>query len=356
LASIRDVSARAGVSIATASRALSNTGYVSGNARAAVLRAAEELHYVPNFMARGLRTNRSGLVALLVPQIVSPYFVSLARGVEDVANMFGYHLIICNTDESLDKQKAYLDLLLNRSVEGVIVASVNRSRQPLAGLIEQKTPVVLVDRFVDEFPADIVRGDGLNGMNVLTRYMLKLGHRRIAFVNGNIDTSTAADRLAGFRAAYARTGLEIDERLISNGKWLVDDAASRVAGLLDLGVSFTAILGANHFMSIGAIRTLRERGLSVPADIALAGFDDVELASEIDPFLTVMTQPVYTMGTFAMNMLLERINGTYLGPGRDVMLAPWLVVRRSCGAGSNSIDDAPARKSDEALARVVAGA
>jgi LacI family transcriptional regulator len=332
LAGIRDVSALANVSIATVSRVLSNKGYVSDSARASVLRAVEELQYVPNVLARGLKTKRSGLVALLLPQIVSTYFVSLARGVEDVANKHGYHLIICNTDESLEKQAAYLDLLLGRAVEGVIVASVNRSPNPLKGLLRQKTPVVLVDRLVDNFPADIVRGDSFAGMKVLTKHMLGLGHRRIALINGHLDTSPAADRLAGFRAAHDEAGVPVDETIITSGKWLIDDAETRLNRLLDRGQSFTAVIGANSFMSIGILRSLRSHGLSVPDQIAVAGFDEVELASEFDPFLTTMTQPVHTMGTFAMNMLLERIEGTYSGPDREVVLAPWLVSRRSSGA------------------------
>ncbi len=332
LASIKDVSALANVSVATVSRVLSGKGYVSESARTAVLRAVEELHYIPNVMAQGLKTRRSGLLALLLPQIVSTYFVLLARGVEDVANKHGYHLIICNTDESLEKQTSYLDLLVSRGVEGVVVASVNRSPKSLHRLLLQKTPVVLVDRLVHDFPADIVRGDGFSGMKTLTGHMIGLGHRRIALINGNLNTSPAIDRLAGYRAAHQEAGLAVDEALISCGKWLPEDAEGRLAGMLDAKIRFTAALGANHFMSTGILRTLRARELGVPAQIAVAGFDEMELNTDLDPFLTTMAQPVHTMGTFAMNMLLERITGAYAGPSREVVLAPWLVVRRSSGA------------------------
>ncbi len=340
MSSIREVSKRAGVSIATVSRVLSNRGYVSEAARVAVLRAAEELHYIPNVMARGLKTKRSGLVALLVPQIVSTYFVYAARGIEDVANKNGYHLIICNTDDSLEKQRAYIDLLIGSSVDGVIVASVNRSPRPLQPLLQRDIPVVLVDRFVDDFPADIVRGDSINGMRTLTEHLLDLGHRRIALVNGDMETYPARDRLVGFQAALRERGIVGDDRLVTHGTWLVQDAERRVDELIRRKVPFSAVLGANSFMSVGAMRALRRHGFAVPGDIALAGFDDVEIASDLDPFLTVLTQPVYTMGSFAMNMLLERMNESYSGPPRDVVLAPWLIVRRSSGARVSVAEEA----------------
>jgi LacI family transcriptional regulator len=319
------------VSIATVSRVMSTTGYVSDSARIAVLRAAEELHYAPNIFARGLKTKRSGLVALLIPQIVSTYFVYAARGIADVANKNGYQLIICNTDDSLDKQKSYVSLLIGNSVDGIIVASVNRSPRPLQPLLQRKIPIVLMDRLIDDFPADIVRGDSVNGMKMLTQHLIELGHNRIALVNGDMETYPARDRLKGYQSILSEKGISYDERLTSDGPWQVDNAEQRVDELIEGGVDFSAIIGANSAMSVGAMRSLRKHGLQVPSDKALAGFDDVELASDLDPFLTVLTQPAYTMGTFAMNMLLERMGDRHVGPPRDVVLAPWLIVRRSSG-------------------------
>ena len=297
----------------------------------AVLRAVEELHYIPNVMARALKTKRSGLVALLIPQIVSTYWVQVSRGIADVANKNGYQLIICNTDDSLDKQSSFISLLIGTSVDGLIVASVNRFSRPLEALQRRNIPVVLVDRLIDDFPADIVRGDSVNGIRVLTRHLLDLGHTRIALVNGDMETYPARDRLKGFLSILHDRGIAPAQGLISDGAWQVDSAEARVDRLIESKVEFSAIIGANSAMSVGAMRSLRKHGLQVPGDIALAGFDDVELASDLDPFLTVLTQPAYTMGTVTMNMLLERMNEEYTGPPRDVVLTPWLTVRRSSG-------------------------
>jgi LacI family transcriptional regulator len=163
---------------------------------------------------------------------------------------------------------------------------------------------------------------------------------RIALVNGNPATSVAREREAGFRAACAEAGVPVDEGLISSGTWFVEDAAARTGAVLDLPDGPTAILATNNFMAIGALRTLRERGLRVPDDVALVSFDDVPEAAEIDPFLTALAQPAYTMGTIAMQLLLERISGTFRGEPREVILAPKLLVRRSCGASAaGSVSD-----------------
>lgn len=332
MVTIEDVSQRAGVSRATVSRVISNNGYASERAKAVVLKAVNELEYVPNVMARALKTRRSATLALLIPEIINSFYTTLARGAEDVANENGFHLILGNTDEKPEKEKAYVELMVASQVDGVLIASTGRSARPLKLLVERRVPVVLVDRVVDGFDADVVRGDNYNGAIILTKHLVDLGHREIALINGNANTSPAMDRLAGYREAMRCADIEVDPRNISFGTWFIEDAEARTQLLLDRAKSLTAIFGGNNFMAIGALRALRRRGIRVPEDIALVSFDDVEIAAEIDPFLTVMAQPAYSMGTLAMNLLLERIDGKFQGPPREVVLSPRLTTRRSCGA------------------------
>lgn len=339
LVTIEDVGRYAGVSPATVSRVLSDSGYVSAKARQRVLDAVRELDYVPNAMARGLKTRRSGSLALLVPEIINGFYTTLSRGAEDVASESGYQLILGNTDEKPEKERAYVELMAASRVEGVIVASTGRSKKPLKPLIDHKIPTVLVDRVVDGFDVDIVRGDNYNGAVTLTKHLIALGHDRIALVNGDARTSAATERLAGYQAALEQAGIAYDESRVSNGDWFIEDAERRVELMLGSGVPFTAVFGANNFMAIGALRALRRRGLRVPEDVALVSFDDIEIAAEIDPFLTVMAQPAYAMGRLAMNMLLERIGGKYDGAARDLVLTPKLVVRRSCGSAMPAAAD-----------------
>jgi LacI family transcriptional regulator len=332
LATIQDVARRAGVSTATVSRVISGRGYVSPASREQVLAAADALDYVPNGLARGLKTQRSGLVALLVPEIVNSFYTTISRGVEDVANASGLQVILGNTDESVAKERAYVELMISTRVDGVIIAPAGRKANTLNPLLENSVPTVLVDRSVSGFPADVVRGDSMAGARTLTQHLLALGHRRIALINGHRDTSVARDREAGFRLALAEAQVEIDEQLVSSGTWFIDDAEARTGAILDADIPPTAILAGNNFMAIGALRSLRGRDRRVPQDVALACFDDIPDAAEVDPFLTALAQPAYTMGTLAMQLLMERIGGTFRGSPREIILSSDLLVRRSCGA------------------------
>ena len=336
MATIHDVAKRAGVSVATASRALSGRGYVSAASRDQVIKAAAELAYLPNGMARGLKTQRSGLVALLVPEIVNSFYTTLSRGVEDVANANGLQVILGNTDESVAKERTYVELMITTRVDGVIVAPAGRTAGHLKSLLTAAVPAVLVDRTVPGLAADVVRGDGVGGAERLTRHLIGLGHRRIALLNGHLDTSVARDRERGFRHALASAGIAVDERHVSAGAWFIDDAETRAGGILDAPDPPTAIVAANNFMAIGALRALRQRGSRVPDDVALVSFDDIEDAAEIDPFLTALSQPAYIMGTIAMQLLLERITRSCKGAPREIVLSPRLLVRRSCGAARST--------------------
>lgn len=336
MATIHDVARQAGLSVATVSRALSGRGYVSERSKARVLAAVASLGYVPNGLARSLKTQRSGLVALLVPEIMNSFYTTLSRGVEDVANAHGLQVILGNTDESLVKERAYVDLMTSTRVQGVILAPAGDSRETLAVLATQSVPTVLVDRTVPGYSGDLVRGDSIAGAHDLTRHLLTLGHRRIALINGHPDTSVAQERATGFRMALAEAQIPADERCISFGTWFADDAAARTGTLLDGPEPPTAILAANTLMAIGALRALRQRGLHVPEHVALACFDDIEDAAEIEPFLTALAQPAYTMGEVAMRFLLDRISGDFAGEGREVVLPPSLLVRRSCGSATRA--------------------
>lgn len=339
MATIHDVARQAGLSVATVSRALSGRGYVSARSKGRVLEAVAALEYVPNGLARSLKTQRSGLVALLVPEIINSFYTTLSRGVEDVANAHGLQVILGNTDESLAKERAYVDLMTSTRVQGVILAPAGDSRETLAVLATQSVPTVLVDRTVPGYRGDLVRGDSIAGAHDLTRHLLTLGHRRIALINGHPDTSVAQERAAGFRMALAEAQIPVDERCISFGTWFADDAAARTGELLDGPEPPTAILAANTLMAIGALRALRQRGLHVPEHVALACFDDIEDAAEIEPFLTALAQPAYIMGEVAMRFLLDRISGEHDGEARQVVLPSALLIRRSCGSSARSSDN-----------------
>jgi LacI family transcriptional regulator len=282
-------------------------------------------------MARGLKSNRSGLIALLVPEIVNSFFTTIAHGVEAVANANGFNVILGNTEENVSKEQNYIELMVSQRIDGMIIAPAGSSADHFQPLIDQGVSVAVIDRTVQGFTADTVRGDNINGAIDLTRHLLGLGHRRIAFINGDPETSTAQDRFIGFRLALEEANVPLDEQLVSSGSWWTEDAEARVESLISSDLEFSAVFAANNFMAIGTLLALRRHGLKVPDDVSLVCFDDLERASQIDPFLTVMAQPAYTMGTLATQLLVERIGQKYRGDPRDVVLRPRLIVRRSCG-------------------------
>ncbi|MEA2524740.1 MAG: LacI family transcriptional regulator, partial [Thermomicrobiales bacterium] len=194
MSTISEVARRAGVSSATVSRVVSNRGYVSAETRAKVLKAVEELDFVPNAMARGLKTKQSRLIALLVPEIVNSFYTTIARGVEDVANEHGFQVILGNTDESTVKEKTYVDLMVANHIDGIILAPAGRSGRHLKALQAREVPAIVVDRSVEGFKADFVRGDSVNGALQLTQHLLGLNHWQIVFINGHPETSSARDR------------------------------------------------------------------------------------------------------------------------------------------------------------------
>jgi LacI family transcriptional regulator len=334
-ASALDVGRLAGVSTATVSRVLSNRGYVSAATRAAVQSAAETLGYVPNAVARSLKTQRSGFIAFIVPEITNDFYTTLSRGVEDVANSNGFHIMLGNTDENTVKEKSYIELMVANAVEGMIIAPSSTSSKSYRLLAERRIPTILVDRVVKGFVSDTVRSDDHKGAELLTRHLLDLGHQRIALINGHPETSVAIDRDRGYRVTLERAGIPYDPALVSWGPWFTEDAERRVETMLSSGIRPTAVIGANIFMTIGAIRAFRARGMTAPQDFALVSFNDLDLAAEIDPFLTVLSQPIYSIGRIAMGLLIDRIRNKATEPPRDVVLSPSLIVRKSCGTKAN---------------------
>lgn len=330
MANINDVAARARVSAMTVSRVLNNTGRVSAATRAAVLQAIKDLNYVPNQLARSLVKGQSRTLALLVTDVTNPFFTTIARGVEDAARRGGYRVLLCNTDEDVGKEQEYLETLIAAQVDGIIIAPAGSgSRKHLQLLIQRGIPAVLVDRALDGVECDQVVGDSEAGARALVQHLLELGHRRVALVTGPLTVSTARDRHAGYRRALAEAGIPLDPGLELETSYKQEGGQQAAAALLALADRPTAVFCANNFQAVGLVVALREAGIQVPEQLAVCCFDDVELASMLDPFLTVAAQPAYSFGTIATQLLLERLGGAAPPVQRRVVLQPNLIVRRS---------------------------
>jgi LacI family transcriptional regulator len=329
---IRDVAKRAGVAPITVSRVINNSGYVSDETRERVDAAIAELGYVPNTLARSLRSRRTNTLALVLTDITNPFWTTVARGVEDTASDAGFNVILCNTDESEVKQDRYLRVLLQKQVDGVLLVPARSKADSVEFIQNQDTPVVVLDRRVPEAQADVVRCDSEGGAYQLARLLLTLGHRRIAMLSGPRGVSTAEDRVAGYQRALAEHNLSDDADLVCYGEFTQTSGCEMAQQALAATPRPTAFFAANNFIAIGALRCLRDAGLQVPEDVAVVAFDDLTPGLVIDPFLTVASQPAYEMGQRATELLVARLSGQAPeGWYQEVVLPVEIILRRSSG-------------------------
>jgi LacI family transcriptional regulator len=339
LTTINDVARRANVSPVTVSRVLNDAPNVNPGTRERVEQAIAELGYVPNVVARSLRSRRTRTIALIVPDITNTFWTTVARGVEDVAQAQGYTVFLGNSDENAGKQARYLETLAAQRADGVLIAPCDSDASRLALLRERAIPTVVLDRRVDGWAVDTVLGDSFSGAHALTRHLLRLKHRQIAMIAGTPETSVSHDRLAGYRRALDEADICFDPALVRFGDFKQGTAEILTQQMLSEGRPLTAFFAANNAIALGVIAALRERGSRVPQDVALVAFDDVANATQVFPFLTVAAQPAYEMGAQAAGLLLERIRpGAQAAPPRVVVLPCTLVVRYSCGSHLSDTD------------------
>jgi LacI family transcriptional regulator len=329
---IRDVAHAAGVSPATVSRVLNDAEYISATTRAKVERAIEELGYVPNVVARGLRSRKSHILGLIISDITNPFWTTVVHAIESVAQQHGFSILLYNTDENLDKQRRYVEIACAQQVDGVIIAPFDTDASRLSRLREQGIPTVVIDRRVEGWEVDTVRCDSISAARAMTHHLIGLGHTRIAMLSGPVSTSTAYERVVGYCIALSEAGIPIDKRLIRFGEYRVTSGETMAAEVLDQGLEPGAVFAANNVIAIGVIQALAARGLCIPQDVAVVCFDDVRNVSQLFPFLTVNAFPADEMGRQATELLLSRLRDDAHDGQHYVLLPARLIVRRSCGS------------------------
>lgn len=323
---IRDVAAVAEVSPATVSRVLNADERVAPELRERVLAAVERLGYRPNSQARSLRTQATRVIGLIISDIQNPFFTSLVRGVEDAAQASGYSVVLANSDEDLGKEQQYLRVAAAEQMAGVILSPASSSRTRIGELVHEEIPVVTIDRRIAA-DVDSVAVDNVAGARHAVEHLLQTGARRVGIIAGPEDVSTAADRLEGYRAALRAAGLAVDPELTVRGDFRVDGGHRAAARLLDRPDRPDALFAANNLMLIGTLNAMAERGLTAPADLLLAGFDEMSWAGFAPP-LTLVEQPTYEIGRLATQLLLRRIAGE-TAAAEHVVLEATLKVRAS---------------------------
>ncbi|MDD2124854.1 LacI family DNA-binding transcriptional regulator [Pseudomonas monteilii] len=340
MATIKDVAALAGISYTTVSHVLNKTRPVSEHVRLKVEAAILELDYVPSAVARSLKARSTATIGLLVPNSVNPYFAELARGIEDACERNGYCVILCNSDDNPQKQRSYLRVLLEKRIDGLVVASVGQDSDLLQSLASVRTPMVIVDRELEGVDADLVRIDHEQGAYLATRHLLELGHRDIAYIGGPAETGVTQLRLSGFRRAMAEAGAgaQVQGNRVLHCDFTSPGGHAAAAQVLE-GKRPTAIFAGNDMIGFGVLRAAAERNINVPGELSVIGFDDIELSRYVYPPLTTVGQSIRELGENAASLLLARIAAPRQGAAEQRIVPPRIVLRESTGPRPDLFND-----------------
>ena len=325
--SVKDVAAKAGVSIGTVSNVLNRPTKVATETRERVERAIRELGFIPSAPARYLRTKHARVLGLIVPDIGNPFFTEVARGVEDAALEAGYGVILCNSDQRPDREDQYLRLLESQRVGGILITPARKSMKPLDRLLAGGTAIALLDNATASRQACNVYVDDAMGGTIAAAHLHDLGHREILWLAGPADIPQVAEREAGI-TGYARehglsvTRVEADQMSAAAGDTAMDAAIS-------VRVQATAVICANDLLALGAVRALSRHGHTVPTDMSIVGYDDIDFAANAAVPLTSVRQPKYELGYAAAQLILQECESTETHAHRQIRFEPQLVVRSS---------------------------
>ena len=329
---INDVAKRAGVSPKTVSNVVNDRPHVREETRLKVMKAVRELGYHPDIAARGLVTKRRNLIGFVLWDILNPAYPEMVEIVVAKVREAGYMMILGNVARDPAEEERLATLLIEQRVDGAIMASATKDSVAADHLIAAGVPVVLVSRYPENLSTDYVGVDNLKGGYLVTQHLIRMGHRRLAFLRGSPNVSTSLDREAGYRQALADQDIDLMPDLVTSGYYTPRGAYEAVHRLLTLADRPTAIVCANDLMAISAIDAIEDAGLRVPEDVAVTGFDDIAVAGSRRLSLTTVRCEMERMAQEAVSLLLSRMRGQAGVVPRKVIFPAELVVRRSCGA------------------------
>lgn len=327
---IRDVAKKAGVSASTVSRVMREAPNVRRKTKRRVLRVARKMGYSRDGSARAMVKKRTKTIGVSISDISNPFYPPLARGIENTINKFGYSIILCNTDENSSKEEQYLKVLLEKRVDGLIVSPTSTRVPFLHSFQKRNIPIVCIDRYLENMEVDTVTVDNIHGASIAVKHLIKLGHKRIGIIAGSKMATTSQDRLKGYQNALNQYGIKEDRSLITEGNLTIEGSIKAVESLFELKSPPTAVFSSNNLMSMGVYIALKRLGKKIPEDVAVVGFDDLEWAEALDPPLTAISQPAYTIGATAGQLLIQRLLNEGPRDRQSIVLKTNLVVRQSC--------------------------
>jgi len=328
---IKEIAEKIGVSTATVSRALNNTGYVREETRRKILETASALGY-ERIKERNINKTKTNLIGVIVSDITNPFFTQIVRGIEDVLSFAGYSLLLCNADESQEKETHYLKVLQDKRVDGIILVPAGGDHRGIREISDKGIPIVLIDRLIEGLEVDAVVIDNTSGAYEGVSHLISEGYKRIGIIIGPLVIMTAKERLEGYKRALQDGGIEFDEDLVEYGEY-TQDGGYRAAKRLIERANPDALFVTNNVMTTGALLAIKELGLKIPEEIGIVGFDDLEWAPLVDPPLTTISQPIYSIGSTSAQLLLRSLGRSSKLRKEVVVLKPKLIVRESSRRG-----------------------
>lgn len=329
---IKTVADKAGVSTATVSRVLRDYSGVKEKTRKKVLKVITDLNYEVNAVARSLRQKRTNTIGIIVGNVLSQFYSIIAKSVEDVAQKNGYNMILCNGDDDPQKELKYLKVLKSNRVDGIILTPTGKNSDYINWLIESDTKMVLLDRLIDGVECDAALVDNETGAYKAVKHLIDQGYRKIAIITGYLDRTTGRGRLNGYLRALNEAGIPRDDTLIKVGNFKKRSGIELTKEILQMENRPEAIFVSNIDMTLGTIIIIKEMGLKIPDDIGIVSFDDSEWAMLLDHPITVISQPVYSLGSTSAEMLIKRINDEQIGLNNKpivITLNTELIIRSS---------------------------
>ncbi len=338
MSTIRDVANQANVSITTVSHVINGTRYVSEELKQRVRETMLALNYQPNGLARSLRVGHSKTIGLIVPDNSNPFFAEISRLVEDMGYREGYSVILCNTDDDPEKEASYINVLINKQVDGIIFISACDTQCNLSYVRDMNIPLVVVDRELPGLNVDMVLNDNYSGGCLAAEYLIKLGHRNMACITGAASVLSSQQRVEGFVQTLNKAGLTLRPEFRCEGKFHYQSGLDCMNHILEVSKTLpkneqpTAYFVCNDMMAIGAIRAANEHGLSVPGDLSIIGFDNIQISELIFPRLTTIAQPIQEMAKTAIDLLIQKLANpsTRNDTSERINAKPVLIERESC--------------------------
>ncbi|MCR8634798.1 LacI family DNA-binding transcriptional regulator [Paenibacillus radicis (ex Xue et al. 2023)] len=329
-ATLKEVAKLAGVSTATVSNALNRTKYVSEEVMDKIHSAIQELNYQPNIVAKSLRVQESRIIGLLISDIANPFLTIVVRGIEEELAKSNYNILLCNTDSSVEKERKYLEVLIGKRVDGLIISSAGNTGDYFRSLDKTGVPMVFLNRCPEFMNSDVIMTNNIQGAYCATEHLIRHGYTKIAIIAGPSSISTGKDRLIGYKRALEDYGVNESDQLVKEGFFNTQSGYDKMKELMEQDIKPDAVFISNNSMTLGAYKYLKEAGLRVPDQVAVLGYDDPDWAEIVDPPITTIRQPAYQLGVQAASLMLARIKDSQVK--REIMyMDPALIIRRSCG-------------------------